>query len=540
MTDEDSGSETVSTEFTHVIFHKECDSMTLLLRRCLRILAERDIFWLSNPRNNSHSFYHGGSSSRLYTFYAREVTTVSRSYGTAEILEDRTNPSESKSMVDASEEKTPNYLKHYPKDLLEIFGLDGEKRLGLLDTGFRKLVKLFCGLPAYFGIVLFRRIREYRDITREMVRAGYLREDIFEGSSMLTSSSERSKISLRDFLRVWHPGLQDGTREDKFISILRKPLKSRILAIETDQNITHQLSTQDRVALRDVQPFVEALVDRHPDLHFLKNRPLLRCRYVTNVLVTIGSSLYALCSGTITVKEIQQSNMIDMFYACAGLSVEEVTPFSVERFQKVHSIFVSAARLCGIQSIEEPEKDLKNVKTVMEHGSTLDKAMADRVTITPNSLKRAMGIFLPSGVEKRLFSGRVRSITSGVAGQLNFEDSMWFYVAKEDKMTDFSVEYWFRALDFDDDGYLNGCDLRQCYKEKLELQKKNGLDDEDSEEKTAMIKASDLLGGQLDESFVVSPLYFRKYCIGSVFYDIFLDVRKRRAGRRFHSLSVSS
>jgi len=54
----------------------------------------------------------------------------------------------------------------------------------------------------------------------------------------------------------------------------------------------------------------------------------------------------------------------------------------------------------------------------------------------------------------------------GAAGQMIFEDFIYFLLSEEDKTTQTSLEYWFRCLDMDGDGVLSLFELEYFYEEQ--------------------------------------------------------------------------
>lgn len=55
---------------------------------------------------------------------------------------------------------------------------------------------------------------------------------------------------------------------------------------------------------------------------------------------------------------------------------------------------------------------------------------------------------------------------------MSYIDFVWFLISEEDKTTKTSVEYWFRCMDLDGDGYISLYEMEHFYEEqvrKLEL-----------------------------------------------------------------------
>jgi len=70
-------------------------------------------------------------------------------------------------------------------------------------------------------------------------------------------------------------------------------------------------------------------------------------------------------------------------------------------------------------------------------------------------------------VTRRIFSGACRPLSSGVAEKLGYHDFIWLLLSEEDKTSDTAINYWFRAIDLDDDGYITPYEMEFFYKEQL-------------------------------------------------------------------------
>ena len=66
---------------------------------------------------------------------------------------------------------------------------------------------------------------------------------------------------------------------------------------------------------------------------------------------------------------------------------------------------------------------------------------------------------------ERLFEEAPRKLRSGVRGKMNYEDFVWFILSEEDKTTDTGIEYWFKCLDLDEDGYIRPYEMQYFYEE---------------------------------------------------------------------------
>lgn len=50
---------------------------------------------------------------------------------------------------------------------------------------------------------------------------------------------------------------------------------------------------------------------------------------------------------------------------------------------------------------------------------------------------------------------------------MTYQEFVFFLISEEDKKTETSIEYWFRCLDLDGDGYLSLFELEYFYEEQV-------------------------------------------------------------------------
>lgn len=74
------------------------------------------------------------------------------------------------------------------------------------------------------------------------------------------------------------------------------------------------------------------------------------------------------------------------------------------------------------------------------------------VLVTKEDVQKSGQIGVADYALDRIFSGVPRPLVSSQEGHMCFEDFMWLWLANKDRMSETSLEYWFRILDLDDDG----------------------------------------------------------------------------------------
>eukprot|EP01138_Halocafeteria_seosinensis_P006534 gb/GECG01006680.1/.p1 GENE.gb/GECG01006680.1/~~gb/GECG01006680.1/.p1 ORF type:complete len:697 (+),score=69.51 gb/GECG01006680.1/:1-2091(+) len=412
-------------------------------------------------------------------------------------------------------EVTPSYLAEIPEEVVVSFGGDGSEKLHAEDPRFRRLLKQACKFPAYFDSLVFRRIQQYRSLTQQLVERGSLAPTSLDSvpgfpNTRKQSTEDSSAISLRDFLRFWTPAVRYSGRMSRFLRAVIPPSCETVLEMETDDSSSTRGKlpslSRNRVYMEDLQPLVEALVERHPDLRQLRDDAERKSRYVTCVLTSVFASLNGFCQGCVPTRHLRESGVANLFYKCATCKLSQVLPFSLRYFEEAHEVFQRALSNSQASGCSQQTQEVN-------------------ATIHREGLQSAMSLPITHTVLERIFRSNVKLLNTSEQGRLDFEDYMWFLLAKEDRMRDLSVEYWCRALDIDDDGYLSRQDLEVVYREKLIAA---GVSSEQASTlgHNAMCKLMDAIHpvtNQSSREFRISPFEIRKSGAGFVVFDLFVS-----------------
>ena len=421
----------------------------------------------------------------------------------------------------------PQYARRIPEDIAQAFDASNTDGLKGTDANFRKLVKQYCKLPAYFGVVMIQRIQEYRKIVADLVLEQQLSQDCLDYIPQYCESispsqrqqKDKQKIGLRDFLRFWTPEIRNQNRLRKFLRIVSPPTRECILALERDEPIPQGSSLQKRLNLRflpqnlrkeHLGPLVEALVDRHPDLVSLKHNQIQRSRYVTTVL----TSLFFRCTGndsdSIPLTRVIESNISSLFYRCATCSLTENPTFTVTFFDCADKIF----QRCVVSGNKQNLQEQCNLRDT-------DSAAVD-TCIRIESLK-SESIFdvCQPAIFERLYLHANRGEGMQYFQTFTYEDLIRFMLALEDQMMSFSLRYWFRLLDLDDDGYLNRVDLETIYRRKLHIHGINKELEKFKHFNSVFCSVLDMLNGGSQE-LLISPMDVRRSGGGAILFDLFI------------------
>ena len=429
----------------------------------------------------------------------------------------------------------PKYVKRIPEEIAKAFETKGTG-LKETDAEFRKLVKHHCKLPAYFGVVMIQRIQEYRKVVADLVLEQQLSPDCLdyipeycESISPRRQQKEKQKIGLRDFLRFWTPEIRTQNRVCKFLRIISPPTRENILALERDEPIPQGSSLQKRLNLRflpqelhkeHLETLVEALVDRHPDLASLKHDRIQRRRYVATVSTTVFFRCTGNNSSSVPLRRVIESNLSSLFFRCATCSLANIQTFSFRFFNYVNEMFERCL-------VSEKKRNLEEQNNF---GDIHAAAAEPCIRIESLKLENIFSVCQPA-IFERLYLHSQRSQTNSKRGMqfsdtFAYEDLIRFMLAQEDQMKSFSLYYWFRLLDLDDDGYLSSLDLQTVYRPKFHI---HGIKKESEKFKLfsgVFCSLLDLLNDRScpsSQELLISPIDIRRSGGGTILFDLFIQ-----------------
>lgn len=77
---------------------------------------------------------------------------------------------------------------------------------------------------------------------------------------------------------------------------------------------------------------------------------------------------------------------------------------------------------------------------------------------------------------ERIFSGAVTRGQTRKDGLMSYPEFVWFLLSEEDKRHPRSIEYWFRCMDIDGDGFLSMYELEYFYSEQIKRMEAIGIE----------------------------------------------------------------
>ncbi|XP_077987320.1 serine/threonine-protein phosphatase 2A regulatory subunit B'' subunit delta-like isoform X2 [Glandiceps talaboti] len=281
---------------------------------------------------------------------------------------------------------------------------------------------------------------------------------------------------------------------NSFISMWEKIVKtchdeaSRFLKVLAPAD-TNYLVSEDFYCL------VQDVVDTHPGLQFLQESPEFHSRYIHTVIARIFYTVNRCWSGRITLNELRRSNLLQTIQVLEEEEdINQITDFfSYEHFYVVY---------CKFWELDTDHDLFIDKKDLAKHN---DHAVSSRMI-------------------DRIFSGAVtRSRNQGDSTErMSYSEFVWFLISEEDKRNPTSVEFWFRCMDIDGDGFLSMYELEYFYEEQLQKMENLGIE---------TLPFEDCLCQMLD---MVKPMYRDKITLTDlkncemtpIFFDTFFNLEK--------------
>ncbi|XP_071837984.1 serine/threonine-protein phosphatase 2A regulatory subunit B'' subunit beta-like isoform X2 [Apostichopus japonicus] len=287
---------------------------------------------------------------------------------------------------------------------------------------------------------------------------------------------EQGFILQHAFMNYWKRIIKDNHDESsRFFRILAKP-ESRHLSAE------------------DFYPFIQDIVNSHPGLTFLQDAPEFHSRYIHTVIARIFYCVNRSWSGKMTLPELKKSNLPAVI---ALLEEEEDINQITEYFSYEHFYVI----YCKFWEIDTDHDLLISKEDLGRHQ---DHA------ISPKIIDR---IFSP---------GTVLSPRSVTEGLMSYTEFVFFMLSEEDKKTPMSIEYWFRIMDIDGDGYISMYELEYFYEEQLIRMENMGIETLPFED--CLCQMLDLVKPSCPDKISLCDL---KSCkLAYIFFDTFINMDK--------------
>ncbi|KAK8749752.1 hypothetical protein OTU49_015522 [Cherax quadricarinatus] len=243
----------------------------------------------------------------------------------------------------------------------------------------------------------------------------------------------------------------------------------------------------------DFLSMIQDVVDTHPGLTFLKEATEFHSRYVHTVIARIYYCVNRSWSGRITLPELRRSNLLQVIsYLEEEEDINQITDyFSYEHFYVIY---------CKFWELDTDHDLFIDKHDLAKHN---ERALSWRMI-------------------ERIFSGAVTRGRLQKQDRMGYQEFVWFLISEEDKRHPTAIEYWFRCMDLDGDGYLSMYELEYFYEEQLQRMEALGIE---------TLPFHDCLCQMLDmvrpeEIDKISLRDLKKCRMTPIFFDTFFNLEK--------------
>ncbi|XP_039765759.1 serine/threonine-protein phosphatase 2A regulatory subunit B'' subunit beta-like isoform X3 [Pararge aegeria] len=248
----------------------------------------------------------------------------------------------------------------------------------------------------------------------------------------------------------------------------------------------------------DFVPLVQDVVDTHPGLSFLKEATEFHSRYVHTVIARIFYCVNRSWSGRISIPELRRSNLLQVIQLLEDEEdINQVTQyFSYEHFYVIY---------CKFWELDKDHDLFIDKHDLARHN---DHALSSRM------IERVLSGCVTRGNQNRL--------TPDGEPRMSYTEFVWFLLAEEDKTHPTAIEYWFRCMDVDGDGYISMYELEYFYEEQMQRMEAIGIE---------TLPFSDCLCQMLDmvhpaEDGKITLTDLKKCKLTPIFFDTFFNLEK--------------
>jgi len=258
------------------------------------------------------------------------------------------------------------------------------------------------------------------------------------------------QITKTQFLEFWEYIIRNYHDEaSKFVAIVETQRKNSEQKQANNEGTSWQKSEENKhfLEFHDFMPIIQDIVDTHPGLSFLVQAPEFHMRYVQTVICRIFYNVNRSWSGRISISELRMPMGQQFLQSLAQLSetpdINQFTWFfSYEHFYVIY---------CRFWDLDQDHDLIISASDLLQYQtngySSLTSKIVDR---------------LLSGCVTRWPGSKPKERT------MEYRDFVCFLLAENDKEHPTSIEYWFRVLDIDGDGYLSLYELEHFYDEQCD------------------------------------------------------------------------
>lgn len=277
--------------------------------------------------------------------------------------------------------------------------------------------------------------------------------------------------------------------------------QNKVLYCDTTLKYWNLLNVNEKISIgkEELKPLLQIFLSQN-DLDKIRRDSNLHKVYIDTVTIAIFFTVSKQKYNELSLSDLKSSNLIEAFFIALTSNVNRVQIFSSEYIMNIYSDFIS---------IDGNRDGLINI---------YDFKSSSKYSLTNACLEQVL-------------SGKARKLSSTVNNTMTYLDFVWFYFFEKDRMSDSSLEYWFRCLDYDIDGYIGTNDMLyflRCKQRQMSF-----------EEQTNWGTPENLLYQLLDlirrpkETEKISALDIRRSNCGETLFDVLLSLKEKGDARKY-------
>nr|CAG4646020.1 EOG090X00JH [Macrothrix elegans] len=291
-------------------------------------------------------------------------------------------------------------------------------------------------------------------------------------------------------------------------STLRRQAKSNNSLLLPNNQVHPTSSNRLYLVPEDFVPLVQDVVDTHPGLTFLKEATEFHSRYVHTVIARIFYNVNRSWSGQITVPELRHSNLLATIRLLEEEDdINQITDyFSYEHFYVIY---------CKFWELDKDHDLFIDKKDLARHN---DHALSSKI------IDRVFSGAVTRGAcyNNRLAKLGNTNVNPNNQPRMSYTEFVWFLISEEDKRHPTAIEYWFRCMDLDGDGFLSMYELEYFYEEQLQRMEALGIETLPFED--CLCQMLDMINPTVQGKVSLQDL---KRChMTPIFFDTFFNLEK--------------
>jgi serine/threonine-protein phosphatase 2A regulatory subunit B'' len=209
-------------------------------------------------------------------------------------------------------------------------------------------------------------------------------------------------------------------------------------------------------------------LETHPGLSFLANTPEFQDRYLETVLVRIFYNTPKGFTGKMSLTQLRKSGFLQ---GLTFIDTETDINKSIDFFSYEHFYVV----YCKFWELDTDHDLIISADDLMRYsGGAPTRRIAERICSTPMFPRNPdMAKLLASKIRRQRGPNANKK---AIVGLMTYEDFVWFILSEEDRDSSTALEYWFRMIDVDEDGYWSSFELEYFYTDMMPYLRDLGME----------------------------------------------------------------